>query len=65
MQERFWSKKHNVFTEEVIKIALIANNDKRIQSIDCKETYLYSKSKSIIRKNEEIKDKSTLKQYKK
>ena len=33
-QQRFRSKKHNVVTGEVNKIALSANNDKRIQSID-------------------------------
>ena len=34
-QHRFRSGKHNVFTEEVNKIAQIFNDDKRIQSIDC------------------------------
>ena len=29
-QQRFRSKQHNVFTEEVKKIALDANDDKRI-----------------------------------
>ena len=33
-QQRFRSEKHNVFTEGVNKIAISANNDKRIQSID-------------------------------
>ena len=33
-QQRFRSKKHNVFTEEFNKIALSANNDNRTQSID-------------------------------
>ena len=33
-QQRFRTEKHNVFTEEVKKIALSTNNDKRIQSID-------------------------------
>ena len=33
-QRRFRSQKHNVFTEEVNKIVLSANYDKRIQSID-------------------------------
>ena len=31
---RFKSERHNVFTEEVNKIAVIAIDDKRIQSID-------------------------------
>ena len=32
-QQRFKSKKH-VFTEEIDKIALSLNDDKRVQSID-------------------------------
>ena len=34
MQQRFRSERHIVFTEETNKIALSANDDKRIQSID-------------------------------
>ena len=30
-QQRFKSERHNVFTEEIKKIALISNNDKRMQ----------------------------------
>ena len=33
-QQRYRSEKYNVFTEEVNKIALSSNDDKRIQSID-------------------------------
>ena len=33
-QQKFRSKKHNVFIEKVNKTALSANDDKRIQSID-------------------------------
>ena len=33
--------RNNVFTEEVNNIALSANHDKRIQSIDSVETYAY------------------------
>ena len=40
-QQRF---KH-VFTEQVNKIALSANDDKRIQSIDSIKTYAYGTSK--------------------
>ena len=33
------SKKHNVFTEDIKKIALTANSNKKIQSINSIETY--------------------------
>ena len=38
-QKGFRSEKHNAFIGEIKKIALSANDDKRIQSIDSKETY--------------------------
>ena len=47
-QERFRSKKHNVFTGDVDKISLSANDDKRIQSIDSIETYVYGASKDLV-----------------
>ena len=31
MQQRFRSEKRNIFTEKINNIALISNNDKRIQ----------------------------------
>ena len=45
--QKFRSKKHNVFTEEVNKILLRANNDKTVQSIDSIETCLYGTSKEV------------------
>ena len=62
LQQRFRSEKHNVLTEEVYKIALSANDDKRIQSIDSIETYAYGTSKELIYKNEEIKLNNIIKQ---
>ena len=53
-QQRFRSEKHNVFTEKVNKIALSTNHDKRIQSIDSMEKYIYGTSKDLARKKEEI-----------
>ena len=45
---------HNVFTEEINKIALSLNDDKRMQSIDLIETYAYGTSKDLV--NEKCKD---------
>ena len=41
--------------QEVNKIPLNANNDKRIQSIDLMETYTCRTSKDLVRKKEEAK----------
>ena len=38
IQQRFKSERHNVFTEEINKIALSSDGDKRMQSIDLIET---------------------------
>ena len=38
IQQRFKCKRHNVFTEEINKITLSSNDDKRMQSIDSIET---------------------------
>ena len=40
-QRRFRSEKYNVFTEEINKIDLSSNDDKRIQLIQSIETYAY------------------------
>ena len=47
-QQRFRSEKHNVFTEEVNKIALNANDYKRTQSTDLLETHAYGTNEEII-----------------
>ena len=39
LQQRFRNKKHNVFNEEVNKIRLSADDDKRIQSTDSLKIY--------------------------
>ena len=36
--QRFKSERHNIFTEEINKIALSSNDEERIQSIDSIET---------------------------
>ena len=47
-QQRFKNKWHNIFTEEINKIALSSNDDKRMQSIDSIETYAYGTSKDLV-----------------
>ena len=53
IQNRFKSKRHNVFTEEINKIALNSNDDKRMQSIDSTETYVHGTSKDLVSDKEE------------
>ena len=40
-QQRFKSNHHNVYTEEINKIALSSNDDKRLQTSDRIKTYTY------------------------
>ena len=42
----------NVFTEEITKILLSSNDDKRKQSIDSIETYAYGTSKDLLSEKE-------------
>ena len=51
-QQKFKSKRHNVFTEEINNIALNSNYDKRMRSIDSIETCAYGSSKDLISKKE-------------
>ena len=43
-QERFKSYNHDVYTEEVNKIALSSNYDKRLQKFDGITTYPYERN---------------------
>ena len=43
-QKRFKSDYHNVYTEQINKIALSSNDDKRLQTFDKITTYPYGKS---------------------
>ena len=63
-QQRFRSKKHNLFTKEVNKIVLSANIDKRVQSIGSIKTYTYRTRKDLVCNKEEIKCSNIRKQYK-
>ena len=64
-QQGFKSERHNVFNEEINKITLISNDDKRMWSFDSIETYTYGRSKDLVSEKEEIKCNNTIKQYKK
>ena len=46
-QQRFRSKKHNIFTEEVNKIALCVVDNERIQPINSIGTFACGTSKGI------------------
>ena len=61
-QQRFKTKKY-VFTQEINKIALSSNDNKRIQSIDWIETYAFGMSKDLVIKTEEIKCNNIIKRY--
>ena len=56
---------HHVFTEEINKITLSSNDDKRMQSIDSTETYAYGTKKDLVSEKEEIKCRNIIKRYKK
>ena len=47
-QKRFKSYYHDVYTEEVNKIALSSNDDERLQSSDRITTYLYVTNEMMI-----------------
>ena len=51
-QQRFISDNHKVYTEEVNKIALSSNDDKRIQTFDRAITYLYGTNVFRVCENE-------------
>ena len=44
----FRSKKHNILNEELNKTALNANDGKRKESMDYKETYVYRTIKNMM-----------------
>ena len=45
IQHKFKSERHNVFTEEINKIALSSNDDKRIKLIDSIEACIWNKQR--------------------
>ena len=66
---KIWQKstieRYNVFTKEINKIALISNDDKRMQSTALIEMYAYGTSKEIISEKEDINFNNILKRWKK
>ena len=59
IQQRFKSER-DVFTEEINKITLSSDHDKRIKSIDSIETYAYGISKNLVSDKEEVKCNNTI-----
>ena len=51
-QQRFKSKAHNVYTEEINKIALSSNDDKRLQTFDRITSYPYGTGAEKVCKTE-------------
>ena len=48
-QQRFKSDHHKVYTEEVNKIALSSDDDKRLQTFDAIETYPYGTTNEMLK----------------
>ena len=51
-QQRFKSDHHRVYTEEINKIALSSNDDKRLQTLDKITTYPYGTNAFRVRESE-------------
>ena len=51
-QQRFKSERHDVYTEEINKIALSSNDDKRLQTFDRITSYTYETSAGKVCKTE-------------
>ena len=64
LQQIFNSERHNIFTKEVRKIAMISNDHKRMSSIDSLETIPYGMRRDIIWKKEKNKQINIIKKYK-
>ena len=62
-QQRFKSERHDVFTEEINKIVLSANDDRWMESADLKEIYKYETKKDLVSDEEVIKCHSIKNRY--
>ena len=56
-QQRFKSERHDVYIEEVNKIALSSNDDKTLQTFDRITSYPYGTSANKVCKNRAVKQK--------
>ena len=54
LQLSFRKEKHDVFTEEIDKITLSSNDDKRMQSTDSIETYENETSNNLVSRKERL-----------
>ena len=52
LQQRFKSERHDAYTEEINKIALSSNDDKRLQTFDRITSYPYGASAGKVCKTE-------------
>ena len=52
LQQKFKSDHHNVYTEQISKIALSSNNDKRLQTFDKITTYPHGTNVSKVWESE-------------
>ena len=55
-QQRSKNERHNVFTEEINKIVLSINDNKRTQSIRSIEAYAYGTTKNLVSEKEKRND---------
>ena len=63
-QQKWKIQSHIVFTEEISKLVLNSNDNKRMSSINLIETYQYGLRNFLISRKEEIKSNNVSKQYK-
>ena len=57
LQQRFKSESHEVYIEEINKIALSSNDDKRLQTYDRIQTYPYGANPFKVCENEMLNGK--------
>ena len=63
-QQKLRSEMYNVFTKEISKIALNANDYERMKSIYSVETYAFGLSKDLVSEKDETKCNNIINRYK-